>query len=484
MSHTTKQPSLFQALVPLMALIVMLASSVYLFGEDSSYGPNQIALLVASGIAVIIGFRNGFSWSQIEEGITEGISVALGAMLIILAVGSLIGTWLLSGTVPTLIYFGLELLNPGLFYAASCIICGIIALSIGSSWTTAATIGVALMGVASGMGLEPAIAAGAIVSGAYFGDKMSPLSDTTNLAPAVAGTELFAHIRYMSYTAGPAFVISVIIFLILGLNADTNVSLQRLEQMQTQLHGTFNIGWEMLVPLAVLLYLAATRKPALPTVFFGALLGGVWALIFQPEMVTQIAGEEGWIASLKVVWLALSDGTTVSTGSANLDSLLSGGGMVSMLNTVWLILSAMTFGAIMEKIGLLERFIRGMLKASKSVGSLITGTLFTCFGANVLTADQYMAIVLPGRMFREEYERRNLDPRVLSRTLEDSGTITSALIPWNTCGAYMFSVLAVSPFEYGIFAFFNYLTPLIAIVFAYTGWTILYKKPEQKEATA
>ncbi|ATZ74370.1 Na+/H+ antiporter NhaC [Idiomarina sp. X4] len=484
MSHTTKQPSLFQALVPLMALIVMLASSVYLFGEDSSYGPNQIALLVASGIAVIIGFRNGFSWSQIEEGITEGISVALGAMLIILAVGSLIGTWLLSGTVPTLIYFGLELLNPGLFYAASCIICGIVALSIGSSWTTAATIGVALMGVASGMGLEPAIAAGAIVSGAYFGDKMSPLSDTTNLAPAVAGTELFAHIRYMGYTAGPAFVISVIIFLILGLNADTNVSLQRLEQMQTQLQATFNIGWEMLVPLAILLYLAATRKPALPTVFFGALLGGAWALIFQPEMVTQIAGEEGWVASLKVVWLALSDGTIVSTGSANLDSLLSGGGMVSMLNTVWLILSAMTFGAIMEKIGLLERFIRGMLKASKSVGSLITGTLFTCFGANVLTADQYMAIVLPGRMFREEYERRNLDPRVLSRTLEDSGTITSALIPWNTCGAYMFSVLAVSPFEYGIFAFFNYLTPLIAVVFAYTGWTILYKKPEPEEATA
>lgn len=484
MSHTTKQPSLFQALVPLMALIVMLASSVYLFGEDSSYGPNQIALLVASGIAVIIGFRNGFSWSQIEEGITEGISVALGAMLIILAVGSLIGTWLLSGTVPTLIYFGLELLNPGLFYAASCIICGIVALSIGSSWTTAATIGVALMGVASGMGLEPAIAAGAIVSGAYFGDKMSPLSDTTNLAPAVAGTELFAHIRYMGYTAGPAFVISVIIFLILGLNADTNVSLQRLEQMQTQLQATFNIGWEMLVPLAILLYLAATRKPALPTVFFGALLGGAWALIFQPEMVTQIAGEEGWVASLKVVWLALSDGTIVSTGSANLDSLLSGGGMVSMLNTVWLILSAMTFGAIMEKIGLLERFIRGMLKASKSVGSLITGTLFTCFGANVLTADQYMAIVLPGRMFREEYERRNLDPRVLSRTLEDSGTITSALIPWNTCGAYMFSVLAVSPFEYGIFAFFNYLTPLIAVVFAYTGWTILYKKPESEEATA
>ncbi|EAQ31308.1 Na+/H+ antiporter NhaC [Idiomarina baltica] len=484
MTQQIKQPTLFQALIPLVALVIMLASSVYFFGEDSSYGPNQIALWIAAGIACIIGFKNGFSWEQIEKGIQEGISVALGAMLIILAVGSLIGTWLLSGTVPTLIYYGLELLNPGLFYAASCIICGIIALSIGSSWTTAATIGVALMGVASGMGLDPAIAAGAIVSGSYFGDKMSPLSDTTNLAPAVSGTELFAHIRYMGYTAGPAFIISVTIFLFLGLNADSSVSLEKLNQMQSLLDNTFNVGWAMLVPLGVLLFLAATRKPALPTVFFGALLGGVWALIFQPDMVQQMAGgNDTFLAHLKVIWLAMSDGTTVSTGSTNLDSLLSGGGMSSMLNTLWLILSAMTFGAVMEKLGLLKRFIQGMLKSAKSVGSLITGTLFTCFGANVLTADQYMAIVLPGRMFKEEYQRRGLDPRVLSRTLEDSGTLTSALIPWNTCGAYMFSVLAVSPLDYGIYAFFNYLTPLIAIVLAYTGWTILRREPEMTENT-
>ena len=484
MTQQIKQPTLFQALIPLVALVIMLASSVYFFGEDSSYGPNQIALWIAAGIACIIGFKNGFSWEQIEKGIQEGISVALGAMLIILAVGSLIGTWLLSGTVPTLIYYGLELLNPGLFYAASCIICGIIALSIGSSWTTAATIGVALMGVASGMGLDPAIAAGAIVSGSYFGDKMSPLSDTTNLAPAVSGTELFAHIRYMGYTAGPAFIMSVTIFLFLGLNADSSVSLEKLNQMQSLLDNTFNIGWAMLVPLGVLLFLAATRKPALPTVFFGALLGGVWALIFQPDMVQQMAGgNDTFLSHLKVIWLAMSDGTTVSTGSTNLDSLLSGGGMSSMLNTLWLILSAMTFGAVMEKLGLLKRFIQGMLKSAKSVGSLITGTLFTCFGANVLTADQYMAIVLPGRMFKEEYQRRGLDPRVLSRTLEDSGTLTSALIPWNTCGAYMFSVLAVSPLDYGIYAFFNYLTPLIAIVLAYTGWTILRREPEMTENT-
>lgn len=469
-----KSPSFLQALIPLAALVAMLATSVYLFGEDSSYGPNQIALLIAAGVATLIGFRNGYSWNDIEQGITDGISVALGAMLIILAVGALIGTWLLSGTVPTLIYFGLELLSPSVFYVASCIICAIVAVAIGSSWTTAATIGVALMGVAAGLELSPAITAGAIVSGAYFGDKMSPLSDTTNLAAAVSGTELFGHIRYMGYTTVPAFASALVLFAILGFNNESSVSLAALEGMQSELLNAFNISWLMLVPLVVLLVLAATRKPALPTVFLGALLGGVWAVIFQPDAIARMAGESGALATLKTVWLALTSGTVVETGNEDLDSLLSGGGMASMLNTIWLILSAMTFGAIMEKIGLLQRFIQAMLTAAKSTGSLVTATLFTCFGANVLTADQYMAIVLPGRMFKNEYRRRGLDPRVLSRTLEDSGTITSALIPWNTCGAYMFSVLAVSPFEYGMFAFFNLFTPLFAILLAYTGFKILY----------
>lgn len=469
-----RTPTILQASLPLIALIVMLGLSVFLFGEDSSYGPNQIALWIAAGVAIAIGFYNKFSWADIEDGIKEGISVALGALLIILAVGSLIGTWLLAGTVPSMIYFGLELLNPSWFYAASALICAIISLAIGSSWTTAATIGVALMGVAAGMDLSPAITAGAVVSGAYFGDKMSPLSDTTNLAPAVAGSELFSHIRYMAYTAGPAFIITLIIFLILGFNADSSVSLLELEKMQLELRNTFNIGWVMLVPLLVLLYLAATRKPALPTVFFGALLGGAWAVIFQPEMVTKIAGgDESVVGTAKVIWGALSDGVTVETGSEDLDQLLSGGGMSSMLNTVWLILSAMTFGAIMEKLGLLQRLIAGLLGYVKSIGSLIGATLFTCFGANILTADQYMAIVLPGRMYREEFERRGLDPRVLSRTLEDSATLTSALIPWNTCGAFMMGALGVSPWIYAPFAFFNWLTPLIALAYAYTGFRIL-----------
>ncbi|WP_417658311.1 Na+/H+ antiporter NhaC [Pseudidiomarina sp.] len=477
-----RTPTILQASLPLIALIVMLGLSVFLFGEDSSYGPNQIALWIAAGVAIAIGFYNKFSWAEIEDGIKEGITVALGALLIILAVGSLIGTWLLAGTVPSMIYFGLELLNPSWFYAASALICAIISLAIGSSWTTAATIGVALMGVAAGMDLSPAITAGAVVSGAYFGDKMSPLSDTTNLAPAVAGSELFSHIRYMAYTAGPAFIITLVIFLILGFNADSSVSLLELEKMQLELRNTFNIGWVMLVPLLVLLYLAATRKPALPTVFFGALLGGAWAVIFQPEMVAQIAGgDESVVGTAKVIWGALSDGVTVETGSEDLDQLLSGGGMSSMLNTVWLILSAMTFGAIMEKLGLLQRLIAGILGYVKSIGSLIGATLFTCFGANILTADQYMAIVLPGRMYREEFERRGLDPRVLSRTLEDSATLTSALIPWNTCGAFMMGALGVSPWIYAPFAFFNWLTPLIALVYAYTGIRIL-RLPAPKTA--
>ncbi len=473
-----RSPSLVQALTPLLVLIVLLSASVFIYGEDSSYGPNQIALWIASGVAIGIGFYNRFSWVEIEDGIKSGISVAMGALLIILAVGSLIGTWLLSGTVPSMIYFGLELLNPSWFYAASALICAIISLAIGSSWTTAATIGVALMGIAVGMDMSPAITAGAVVSGAYFGDKMSPLSDTTNLAPAVAGSELFQHIRYMGYTAGPAFLIALVLFVLLGFNADANFKALELERMQLELSNTYTIGWEMLVPLVVLLVLAARGKPALPSVFFGALLGGLWAVLFQPELITAIAnGESSALATIMVVWSALSDGVAIETGSAELNELLSGGGMSSMLNTVWLILSAMTFGAIMEKLGLLERMIQGILGFVKSTGDLVAATLFTCFGANVLTADQYMAIVIPGRMFREEFERRGLDSRVLSRTLEDSGTITSALIPWNTCGAFMMATLAVSPLEFAPYAFFNWLTPLIALFYGYTGITIL-RRPE------
>ncbi len=478
MSSSQRTPSYFQALLPLAALIVMLAASVWRFGDDSSYGPNQIALLIAAAIGTLIAFANGYKWEEIQKGITNGIAIALGAILIILMVGALIGTWLLAGVVPTLIYYGLELLNPAWFYAASCLICAVVSLSIGSSWTTAATIGVALIGVAVGLDQSPAITAGAVLSGAYFGDKMSPLSDTTNLAPAVSGTELFAHIRYMAWIGVPALVISVAAYLLIGGAGGELADAAGLETMQAQLTELFNINIWMLVPLAVLFALAMGKVPALPSIFIGAMLGAIWALLFQPDRVAAMADGSGLIASIEVAWQALADGTEVASGDADLDRLLSGGGMSSMLNTVWLVLCAMTFGAVMESTGLLRKLLDGIVGLITSTTSLIATTILTAFGTNVMTADQYMAIVLPGRMFRAEFRKRNLDPRVLSRSLEGGGTITSPLVPWNTCAVYMFGVLGVSPLQYAPYAFFLILVPLIGILYAYFDFKILRLEPD------
>ena len=472
--HAGRTPSLIQALLPIALLIVMLATSVWLFGDNSSYGPNQIALLIAAATAAMVGAFNGQSWSHLQEGIVNGISVALGAILIILTVGALVGTWLLAGIVPTMIYFGLELLSPSWFYAASCLICAIVAVSIGSSWTTAATIGVALMGIAAGLELSLPMAAGAVVSGAYFGDKMSPLSDTTNLAPAVSGSDLFAHIRYMTWVSVPALIIALIAYAALGLSADVTSTGETLVVMQRDLDALFNISVWMLIPLGYLFVLAALGKPALPSIFSAALLGAVWALIFQPERVAAMAGEGGGsLASLQAVWLALSDGTQVASDNAALADLLSGGGMSSMLNTVWLVICAMTFGGVMEQTGLLRRVLEALLGLIKTTASLITTTILTAFSTNVLTADQYISLVLPGRMFKAEYAARGLDPRVLSRSLENGGTITSVLIPWNTCAVFMFGVLGVSPIEYAPYAFFALLVPIIGIAYAYFDFKIL-----------
>lgn len=470
-----RQPSMLDALIPISVLVVLLSSSVILFADDSSYGPNQIALLLAMGVAAIIGLKNGYTWKEIEEGIVHGISLSLGAVLILLSVGALIGTWLLSGTVPMLIYYGLKLLDPSFFYAATCIICAIVAMSIGSSWTTAATVGVALIGVANGMGMSEAVTAGAIVSGAYFGDKISPLSETTNLAPAVAGTELFEHIRYMLWTTIPSFVLAILLFVIVGLNASGQASLEKIEKMQRLLEANFELSPVLLVPLIVLLVLAVRKVPAFPTVSIGAMLGGVWAAWFQPDVVQSLAeqGREGWLASVTVVWTSLFNGVSLDTGNADLDDLLSGGGMSSMLNTIWLIICAMSFGAVVEKTGLLKRVVTMFLKGAKTAGGMVTRTMFTCLGTNLITADQYMSIVMPGRMYKEEFSKRGLHQLNLSRSLEDGGTLTSPLIPWNTCGAYMHSVLMVSPLEYIFFAFFNLINPVLAMIYAYLGIKIL-----------
>ncbi len=481
-----KAPSFLDASIPLVVLVVLLSLSVYLYGSDSSYGANQIALFVAAFVGVIIGLKNGYGWADIEQAMVKGISLSLGALLILFSVGALIGTWLLAGTVPSLIYYGLQLLDPSWFYAASCLLCAVVALSIGSSWTTAATIGVALIGVAAGLGMSPAVTAGAIVSGAYFGDKMSPVSETTNLAPAVAGSELFEHIRHMTWTTVPSLILALIIFAVMGFNADASADDSQIRAISEALQLHFNISPVMLVPLLVLMAMAVKKVPAFPTVFIGAILGGIWAVLFQPELIAKMADPalNSFLATLKVVWSTLHGGFVIETQNAELDKLLNGGGMVKMLNTCWLIFSAMMFGAVLEHVGLLRKFVEAILHKAHSTGSLITSTIATCIATNILTADQYMAIVMPGRMFKEEYERRGLAPVNLSRTLEDGGTITSPLIPWNTCGAYMHGVLNVNPLDYAMYAFFNLINPVLAVIYAYMGIKVLKLTPPDTPITA
>ncbi|WP_200886964.1 Na+/H+ antiporter NhaC [Pseudoalteromonas distincta] len=471
-----KPASFFDALIPISVLICLLGAAVYLFGDNSSSGPNQIALLFATFAAALIGLKNGYTWKKLEQAMIEGITLSLGAILILLMVGALIGTWLLSGTVPTLIYYGLQVINPSWFYAASCLICGIVAMSIGSSWTTAATIG-----VATGLGLEQTVTAGAVISGAYFGDKLSPLSETTNLAPAVVGADLFEHIQHMLWTTVPSFVIALIIFIFMGFNATASSEAGRIDEITAILQQNFNIGFEMLIPLIVLLVLAIKKMPAFPAISIGAVVGAVWAMLFQSDLIaSQIDVSQGQLVGyFKLVWTTFFDGFSISTGDDKMDSLLSGGGMAGMLTTTWLIMTALMFGAIMEKTGLLDIFVKSILKIAKSTGSLIAATIATCIGTNVIAADQYIAIVVPGRMFKDEYEKRGLKPVNLSRTLEDGGTITSPLIPWNTCGAYMQSVLLINPFDYALYAFFNLINPVLAVVYAYLGIKILRIKPKQ-----
>jgi NhaC family Na+:H+ antiporter len=474
-----KEASLADALFPIFVLIILLGSSVYLFKDNSSFGPNQIALLIAMGITAIIGMKNGYSWDDIEQGIVTGISRSLGAILILLAVGSLIGTWMLSGTVPTMIYYGLELLNPSIFYAATCLICAIVAMSIGSSWTTAATVGVALMGVAIGMGMSEAITAGAIISGAYFGDKISPLSETTNLAPAIAGTNLFEHIQYMLWTTVPSIVITLILFVLIGLGSEHQGNAQGIEEMQLLLETEFTLGPHLLIPLVILLGMAMKKVPAFPAVAIGALMGGLWAALFQGEVIQSLADKSvnEFQGAIMVVWTALFDGVAFSTSSDTLNSLLSRGGMSSMLNTIWLIMCALTFGAVLEKVGLLKRVVSAFLKGATTAGDMISRTILTCIGTNLITADQYMAIVMPGRMYKNEFEKRGLHQLNLSRSLEDGGTLTSPLIPWNTCGVYMHGVLAVNPLDYIFYTFFNIINPVLAVIYAYVGIKILRITP-------
>ena len=461
------------ALFPIIFLIILLSINVYLYGDDSLGGANQLALLLAGAVAVIIGIKSGSNWKTIIEGISNSIKSVTPSIIILLLIGSLAGTWLISGIVPAMIYYGLQILNPEIFLFATAIITAIVSLATGSSWSTIATIGIALLGIGQALGLGVGIIGGAIISGAYFGDKMSPLSDTTNLAPAMAGTDLFTHIKYMMYTTIPSFIITLILFLVLGFQSNVS-SAQNIDELLSVLSSSFNITpWLFLVPIMVIL-LIIKKVPAIPSLLIGTLLGGAFAIIFQPNIILEIteSNQMNFSNAYKAVINSMSTETNISTPNEDLNSLLSTGGMYGMLNTIWLIICAMIFGGIMEVTGLLKRISEPIINLAKTNGSLVATTAGTCIFFNITASDQYISIVVPGRMFIDSYKEKGLAPENLSRTLEDSGTVTSVLIPWNTCGATQSAVLGVATFAYLPYCFFNLISPIMTITYAYLGLKI------------
>lgn len=470
MSKIITKPSLLDALIPVIVLISMLAGTVYVFGLDS-FGPNQVALIMAAAVAAMIGIKNGISWHEIEQGMIHTISLSLQSILILLMVGSLIGSWILSGTVPSMIYYGVELMSPEYFYLTACLVCALLGFSIGSSWTVAGTLGIGLMGIAAALNLSLAISAGAIISGAYFGDKLSPLSETTNLAAAVTSNNLFDHIQHMLWTTIPGFFITLILFFLLGIGSGSNLVIDDIEILQNAMQETFTINPLMLLPLILLLTMAVKKLPALSTLICGTVAGCIFAAAFQTDVVIALADDNSLssgAAIFKGLFSSMFLGYSSMTGNEALDALLSKGGMSNMLTTIGLVINAMAFGGAMRRTGLLQRLVEAALSRVRSAGDMILATVGTCIGTNVLAADQYLSLVIPGQMFVKPYEERGLSTINLSRTLEDSGTLTSALVPWNTCGAYMSATLGVSTFVYAPYAFFNLLCPIIAIIYGYS----------------
>ena len=463
-----KNPSLVEALLPVVFLIVLLTTNVFVF-EDTLAGSNQIALLLAATVGVVIVHKNGMPWEAIKDKIVSTIGSAMPSMLILLLIGSLAGTWMISGVVPAMIYYGLDIVHPRMFLVTAVVVSAVISVVTGSSWSTIATIGVALIGIGNALGINEALVAGAIISGAYFGDKMSPLSDTTNLAPAMAGSDLFTHIRYMVYTTTPAMILTLVVFLFIGFSSDMQPVLSDVEQVQHAIAQNFNTTPALfLVPIA-LLAIIILKVPPLPSLMIGTLLGGVFAVIFQPEVIREIAGQgiPYYEASYIGFMQAMFGDVSLSTENQNVNELLSTSGMSGMLDTIWLILSAMVFGGVMEAGELLKRITMPIVKRARSTGSLVTSTVVTCIFFNATASDQYISIVVPGRMFRKTYQDKGYQPELLSRTLEDAGTMTSVLIPWNTCGATQSRVLGVGTWEYLPYCFFNIFSPMVSIFYAY-----------------
>lgn len=468
-----KALSIGEAILPVIILVAMLAYNIFIFGDAALSGSNQFILLIGAAVAAIIGFKNKVTYAQMMEEVAHNVKSTAGAILILLMVGALSGTWLLSGIIPSMIYYGLQLLTPTIFLGASLIICSVISLATGSSWSTSATVGIALIGIGDTMGINPGMTAGAVISGAYFGDKISPLSDTTNLASAMAGAGLFDHIKYMLITTIPSILIAFIIFIILGFSISSSGTPDITDKLSA-IDQAFHITpWLFLVP-ALVIYMIFRKTEPLIALLAGALLGGVAAIIFQPELVTKVAGATtlDFNTAYKGVMTSLTTKTQIDTTNAELNDLFTAKGMEGMMGTIWLILCAMVFGGVMDAIGALSRISQALLNMFHTVFGLFASTVLSCLAINVTASDQYLAIVISGKMYKKAFEDKNLHPVNLSRTLEDTGTVTSVLIPWNTCGAYNAGVLGVPTVDYAFYAIFNWISPFTTLTVAALGYKI------------
>ena len=466
-----RELKLWEALIPVFALIGMLAYNV-LFAyngpdDDALGGSNQFILLMGGAIAAIMGYFTKVPFHKMLDEVANNIKSTAGAILILLMVGALAGTWMVSGIIPSMIYYGLQILSPAIFLPATLIICSVISIATGSSWTTSATVGIALIGIGGALGFDLGMVAGAVVSGAYFGDKLSPMSDTTNLAPAMAGTDLFTHIKYMTLTTTPTYIITLILFIILGLSVEVNGDANT-NDLLNSITASFNVTPILFLVPVIVIGLIVKKTEPLVALLVGTLLAGIFAIIFQPEIVTQITGADSltFKSAYKGVMQAITTEVVVPTENKTLIDLFTSGGMAKMLPTIWLILCAMVFGGIMDAIGALSKISESLLKLAHTTFGLFASTVGSCLALNITASDQYLAIVVPGKMFAKAYKDKGLAPENLSRTLEDTGTVTSVLVPWNTCGAYQAGTLGVATIDYLPYAFFNILSPFMTLIVA------------------
>jgi len=446
----------------------LLTYNVTVFGDDALSGSNQFILLLGAAVAGLVGIKNRVSYGQMLQKVGENLQSVTGPILILLLVGALAGTWLLSGIIPAMIDYGLQIANPRFFLPACILISALVSLATGSSWSTSATIGIALIGIGKALSLPLGMVAGAVISGGYFGDKLSPLSDTTNLAPAMAGGELFTHVRYMLFTTLPSIGITLLIFIFLSWGFSSNGDVDT-SALSVSIREKFNISpWLFLVPLTVILMIVK-KTPPLLALFVGTLLGALFALIFQSQLLLELAGSEvlDFRTLYKTILNAITVDTQIETNDLLLNELFSSGGMQGMLGTVWLIICAMVFGGVMDAIGALQAISNAFLKWAQTNFQLIASTAASSLTVNLTASDQYLAIVVPGKMFAQAYRDRKLAPENLSRTLEDTGTVTSVLVPWNTCGAYQSGVLGVGVEAYFVYAIFNWISPLMTLIYAY-----------------